>query len=47
MSGSGPTVFGLFPTAEKAQNALIPLKIAFPEATVLVAQNYSRGTDFV
>ncbi len=47
MSGSGPTVFGLFPAPEMARDALNALKKAFPKATVLEARNYSGGTDFV
>ena len=43
MSGSGPTVFGLAETKEKAERAADALSRAYPDADVFVAPTVSRN----
>lgn len=41
MTGSGPTVFGIFPTAETAQHACAKLNKTIPDCRIFFAENLS------
>lgn len=43
MSGSGPTVFGIFETEKEAENARICVQKAYPDATVTKTQTFPYG----
>lgn len=46
MSGSGPTIFGLFETEETAGEAITRLKKLYPNHAVLFAKAYESGVEF-